>query len=1640
MDISKGKTVRDLNKYMQSSQQDPIKSVDISQGKNIRLTPEYQKSLLGLQNPSVAVGNTGIGKSQFDKNIPLGDIDDLQVIRATRQPWTHQFGNAVARGLSSGVMTAIEDAGYILDFDNNIKRLADIENVESNWLSDWAKNNKEALREALPIYRKRPDQTFDWSDSGFYYDMFANVLDTAVGFGAVGMGAGLAVKGAGALFKGLAGAGNLAKAERMRGWAQNIGQSLQQGNLGNLGAAYITNFGEGKMMALELYENSYNSNLESFIEDYKIKNNGVDPDENTIKDFQLKSSDIAGKKADNFMMLNKLMVASEAFQLAGLFKATGLTRNMLDKPGFLSVAKQQIKQAPIEAGEEVFQNVMSMEQQFQGEQDLRALGVNVKNPISTNMDMVSRLTDFATSDQALLEGMMGLFSGPIQYTATALPFQNFKEQQKRYDDQQVQLEANKEFFENKLLVTANKLKAKQEAQETDNPLYAEFIQNNEFDQLAVENFARGTTQNLYDTLNEELASDKYTEEEKTTIKDKIKRLESLEQTYTQFSKYAAAPLIMQNRLDRDSKLDLISKINQQNGTYNAEVEKIFTPILERYNKNSSPEKQITISDVMKAFDSIDYEAFGTAYRKFQEENKTPDGKLVVPTIEQTKQILEETNPNAFEILNRRPATKDLLLNNEVVQNIIGNKTAASNLESQIENLLKTENSLKSPIYNIGFDQMQSIIYNNKDTDTKIDQLNKLETKVKSNPEITRLVQTTRAGLEARLQESKENNNVLPDPEGQANKAAVENVKTKATRTPGKPKGKVPGVPAENADDVDLNDAEAEELNNLFAEEEGKEDTSLIKMSVQDQEGLEDVRNILWSEAMQGEGEYTTQQVANLSNEELSAIRAQMDEERTQQGRDNLKELKKTIKDNPESFQEEMPVLPNTLSAPTIEAPVSDIETKKADIAKRREESSNSIKEKYDKGIDATVYSATVTDANGNKKTISEAFLGGREKLEERIKQFYDLEEGNLGQEKAKPLNEQNLTVKRSTFEGEYSTLESVSIINEKGETIASASRKFGKGLTEAIEAELKKLGINKSLREIENPTVTTTTTPPKKQPNKKVEVAEKEISLGQTKLPEGAEPEVRSYNSSSADSNKTLVQSEGKKEVLNSQNDVKVNMSDATAEFLQWATNGKDKANTPVTYTIDYRSNFPSGVKALGIYDRLLASKQNTANPRPSNEELTFMINNLPVIMSIDGVPNASTFLYTVREKGSGIAASLERQLRTQIINNSLQGAETKGIVTGNYGGDLAILDDSEDDRNILDIPDLANTASKDVPILYVDPEGGLRNGAVPNQEFGSLDLTFTETKVNLKSTGKPMVGALFIPVMKANGRPFPLKVNVRPFSDSEVQFVTTILRDLLIRPETDASGIKLNKLSQKVPQVLLDLLNPNDRKFLGSPTYSEALSFMVYEGEGSKTNPVTQLYISKGKLYFGGEVMQLNDFLTPKLNTLQDFIRTYKTRNVNLRRLSTDPTYKEHILSSGVITTNANTDANPNTLFESLNLKENYKDVADRELNRFREASVYVKPVLNNAAPETSTTETKTLEVKSKESNLPIVNTTATTKKQTEQMQSDIDKVNAKVGAAGTNVDLGALNSAIQANQDKFNVDLDKKKAFLNKKKKKDC
>lgn len=514
--------------------------LDLNNSYDVRDLPQAIPSMVNNIQRDVFVGNTGIGNSQFDRNIPLSQLENLGSIRAMKQPGSHQIANALIGGIGGGVMTAVETAGYLLDIPNNIARLKgfynqilddlevgesigrleNVENVESNFISEWAKNNKEALFNELPIYRKRPDQIFDFKDSGFYWEAFRGILDSAVGFGGVGLGVGLGVKATGMALR----------ASRLGAWSNAIGNSLAQGQTGNVSAAYLTNFAESKMMGLELYEDTFNKSLESLISDYQVKN-GAEPTEEELNKLQLEASDIAGKHANDFMLINKIFTVIEHSQLKSIFKGTSPTSRIIDKPGLRSFAKSQAVNAPKEAAEEIGQNVLQMEGQYQAEQDLIDRNITVEDPISTTANFGERLIEFATSDQALLEGMMGLFSGPIQYTVTGLPFRNKEAESKLYIDQQATIKKNEDFLKAKMSIVADRAKAAEELTENGEGDLAEIYKLQEFDSLAIENFKQGTTQNLYDLLQEELNNPEYTEEKRSNIESKIQRLQEFEREF-----------------------------------------------------------------------------------------------------------------------------------------------------------------------------------------------------------------------------------------------------------------------------------------------------------------------------------------------------------------------------------------------------------------------------------------------------------------------------------------------------------------------------------------------------------------------------------------------------------------------------------------------------------------------------------------------------------------------------------------------------------------------------------------------------------------------------------------------------------------------------------------------------------------------------------------------------------------------------------------------------------------------------------------------------------------------------------------------------------------------------------------------------
>lgn len=156
----------------------------------------------------------------------------------------------------------------------------------------------------MPIYKEDPNKVWSWSDSGSYWEALKGVIDSAVGFGLPGLGAAKLV-------------GSAVKAARVSNTLQAYLTENKVNAITSLGAGFMTNYAEGKTMAIEAYENSM-QNLKSNYYDGILKkyiNQGLDPNqalELANKEYEegLKSgkekefSKIAGSEADKFQRNN----------------------------------------------------------------------------------------------------------------------------------------------------------------------------------------------------------------------------------------------------------------------------------------------------------------------------------------------------------------------------------------------------------------------------------------------------------------------------------------------------------------------------------------------------------------------------------------------------------------------------------------------------------------------------------------------------------------------------------------------------------------------------------------------------------------------------------------------------------------------------------------------------------------------------------------------------------------------------------------------------------------------------------------------------------------------------------------------------------------------------------------------------------------------------------------------------------------------------------------------------------------------------------------------------------------------------------------------------------------------------------------
>jgi hypothetical protein len=448
------------------------------------------------------------------------DINN-QLYRAQRQSGWNQAANSIVGGTLKGLATFVEDISYLGDLQNNFSRLVGNE-VESNAIADNMKEIKEIIDKNLPIYKESPDQVFDWDDPGFYWSAIQGIIDSAVGFGLTGLTA------VGAVGKGVSA---LSKAGRASKYLSFLNRSAKAKELiTSIGSGFLTNYAEGKMMALELFENS--------LEEMRPL---IATDRLTEKE----AREIAGNEANKFQLRNMAFMFSDAFTLFGAYKGLGSIANLLEKQALKSVGKNLLAQAPVEYFEEVGQNVMSQEGAYQA-----AVKTGTRED---DMSIEERIWKFFTAEQTQLEGLMGLFGGPVQYAAVQGPSDiiSKKDYRKRYNEQQRVLEENKKYidhaFENYAMFQELKKKAVNEGKLE----IIDLINDAEFTTVTIKNFMAGTyvgksstSMGLIDQIEEirnfpeeEAKKRGYPENYKQIASDQIAQLEAMKTDWLRASKY-----------------------------------------------------------------------------------------------------------------------------------------------------------------------------------------------------------------------------------------------------------------------------------------------------------------------------------------------------------------------------------------------------------------------------------------------------------------------------------------------------------------------------------------------------------------------------------------------------------------------------------------------------------------------------------------------------------------------------------------------------------------------------------------------------------------------------------------------------------------------------------------------------------------------------------------------------------------------------------------------------------------------------------------------------------------------------------------------------------------------------------------------
>lgn len=365
--------------------------------------------------------------------------------------------------------------------------------------------------------------------------------------------------------------------------------------------------------------------------------------------------------------------------------------------------------------------------------------------------------------------------------------------------------------------------------------------------------------------------------------------------------------------------------------------------------------------------------------------------------------------------------------------------------------------------------------------------------------------------------------------------------------------------------------------------------------------------------------------------------------------------------------------------------------------------------------------------------------------------------------------------------------------------------------------------------------------------------------------------------------------------------------------WKDWVFNGKDKTGIkdgkPVI--LDFIIGAPGGKyselaqQAINIYNKAKASPKK----KLTSKEKDVLFNHLPIKVQlteeiwsyIPAFSPSNTFFKTN-----------EFPKRKAIIRQMFKG-KNKTQVTFQFGGNLNVEkteDNTVPENNIMDFSFIKGNMGK-VDLMVTNEFGTLVrvSDKADHPDFQGMQINVLRTQDD-KGNPVPYKGGVFLNVPKANGDPFPLKLNLRKPNILEATFIA----DVMIAVITKKLG-RENILSDH-PELFKRFKEDHPAEFsvLGKDAKTSDVTKLFVHMTDDTAGKETHLHYTGVWIHYGlGGEQGFKGIVTPEnvadnREALIGFILNEKRRQLNLKQWNHDvigPKYREMITSS-VISTDA--------------------------------------------------------------------------------------------------------------------------------------